>query len=412
MPPSKSVFYLSVSELAAAAGRNKWRSQEQVLADCYRKKFPVDASLLLERLSGTPLFLAREAVQDALASQRFAQAPTEENATKRLRMTEEVTSSALKSLCPTLDSAKKDVQRRREEAADIVEALRKSATERGVELARREADEVTALRQLRRLEAHTAEKLSELVALEANVAAASLDKSDDYVRSLECEVDAKKREALQLEEQVSRSKLEHDEASQTLRQTKEQLESAVSELRSVQEREREARQREKDVVALASEAPSFVKKEIKSAVQTRVGISQEARVVRAVAGFEPAGGSMVYGSYTCGGYRFRFGGKCDGKETTTGDLLEVKIRQTHFRGLPEYEEIQVLAYLLIYDKERCFFREALQGEVREDRVVTRDDAKLRSLIDGGLLELMRKWEQMRSDEAYCLGVLGSHPARV
>jgi len=411
MPASKSLFYLSVSEIAAAVGRNRYRPPEQVLADRYRKEFPEKNTLMMEILTGSPLVLAREAVKGALASQRFAQAKTEENAPKRARIAEEVVSSALEQLSCTLDSANQKALQESEEASKLVEELQKSVEDRGAECAKRKADEVAVREELRGLEARVEDGSSKLAFLEASLAAARDCSLEEEAHSLEFDVAEKKRQALELKEHIARTKLEHADAVQRLREAEGRLEFAKAEFGKGVDLEQRAKQREREVVALTRAAPSFVKSEIKSAVQTHVGITQESAAVAAVTGFEPADGPLVYGTYTCGKYRFRFGGKCDGRKTTTGELLEVKTRQNRFMGLPVYEEIQVLAYLFIYNQERCFFREVLQGETKEDRLVTRDDARLRSLIDEGLLELMRKWERMCSDETYCLDVLRSHPAK-
>ena len=325
MAPTRRPFYLSVSKLAAAAGRNRWQSQEQVLADCYRKEFPTTTSRLNTRISDTPLVLAQEAITNALASKRCAEAEVEENAAKRYRIVNEVATETLETLRPALEVAKEEAQHSREAAVKVADGLRKE--------------------------------------------------------------------------------------SQALEKTAENFQAVATELQVATAREEAAKQHEAAVVTLAEDAvPSYVKQEVRSAVETRRGIRDEAGAIAVVPGFEPDG-VMTYGSYDCGGYKFRFGGKCDGKETASGDLLEVKNRQRQYQGLPVYEEIQVLAYLYIFNRPRCLFREVLDGVAREDRVILRDDGKLGSLIDEGLVELMQKWDRMQTDEAYCSNVLMSNPAK-
>jgi hypothetical protein len=409
MPPSQlRPPYLDVSRLAAAAGRNRWNPQEQVLADCFRKDFPSEVSRLQGELSSTPLVLAREAVEAVAASERCEEATAEERTAKRARLVEELASSALEGLHPTMQAKINAVQRARQEAVETVAALKEDALLKTAALAEKEMAAQRASLDLHDLEELAANRLCEATALEASASG----KSHAELLILQQEVEEKLHEAAA----AQRKALEVGQANENALRAKDDAQAdlhvATAKLRAAEGEEKAAASREATITTLANAAPGFVRREVRSAVETRRGVRDEAAAIAAVPGFEPASRAMVYGNYSCGGYTFRLGGRCDGKQTASGDLLEVKNRQREYKGLPVYEEIQVLAYLLIHDRHRCVFREVLAGVAAEDRVVLRDDARLRGLVDEGLLKFMCKWERMRTDKAYCTDVLLRHPPRL
>jgi hypothetical protein len=159
----------------------------------------------------------------------------------------------------------------------------------------------------------------------------------------------------------------------------------------------------------AMAATPLLEAALRSEVQTARGVRDEPAAVAALPGFAPGDGVMHYAEFQVGGRRLRFGGKCDGRREDSGDLLEVKSRQSRLLGLPQYEWVQVQVYLLLYDKQQCYFREQLSGHVQEDLVVQRDTSALRELLEPGLEEFLRLWDRMGRDEAYCLGILQAWP---
>lgn len=73
------------------------------------------------------------------------------------------------------------------------------------------------------------------------------------------------------------------------------------------------------------------------------------------------------------------GGRCDGI-TSNGDIIEIKNRVKGFRGLTEYEKIQLLAYMYIIGSNNGTLVESYNGETREYHIEW-DKSEWDSLID-------------------------------
>ena len=337
MAQSLRPFYLNVSEVAAAAGRNPWCAPEKVLANYFQRRHPDLARRALEvRSSVTIPLLVQEAVQASFASGQASALHEESAPGKRLRLLNATSTTILEKLQPLLDQDKK----RLDEVFAAAEALVRQKEEELKEGAAPNPDVATE----RRGEDHSL-----------------------------------RRVVGELQQAVARAESAREEA-----------------LRHAEAREA---------------VQSVVRRELRSGVDTRRGIRDEAQAIGLVPGFEPSETtSMVYESYECReGQVFRFGGMCDGKNAASGDLLEVKNRQRSFKGLPVYEEIQVLAYLYVYKAERCYFREVLDGVAREDLLVARNDARLHELVDDGLQDFLRRWMRLQLEEAYRVEVLTEYP---
>lgn len=340
-------FYISVSKLAAAAGCHQYEPQEAVLAESFRKHFPLMTARLGAELREAPTTLVQEAVRAALASPRCADVHAEENAAKRARLTDGMAVEAFESLRPQLAAAQRAAEAASEAAASACAA-----------------------------------RAAEVAGLQAALV----------------EKEAEARRA---------SEADRPRAALALRAASESLEVAAAELAESCRKKAAAERKEAQIAAQVEEAPGLVRRGVASGVNTHRGSRDEPKVVAAAPSFEPGDGVMKYRRYVCGDHAFTLGGKYDGRRSDSGELVEAKARMRRFLGLPLYEEIQVLAYLYLFEAERCIHRESFAGEVR-DTLVTRNDARLGALVREGLEELMRKWAQMQSDEAYRLEVLANH----
>lgn len=342
-------FYLNVSEVAAAAGRHPWCSPEKVLASYFHRNHPdLARRALASRSSVSVPLLVQEAVQASFASGSAGALHEESAPEKRLRLLDVTSATIVEKLQPLLDQDKQ----RLDEACAAAEALVRS----------KEEDVKAASR-----------------ASPASPVTSSTTPNPDVATERRGEDDSLQRVAGELQQAVARAESAREEA-----------------LRHAEAREA---------------VPGAVRQALRSGVDTRRGIRDEPQAIGLLPGFEPSETtSMVYGTYEGReGQVFRFGGVCDGKHTASGGLLEVKNRQRSFKGLPVYEEIQVLAYLYIYKAEVCYFREVLDGVAREDLLVARDDARLHELVDDGLHDFLRLWTRLQLEEAYRVEVLTKYP---
>jgi hypothetical protein len=77
------------------------------------------------------------------------------------------------------------------------------------------------------------------------------------------------------------------------------------------------------------------------------------------------------------GWRLLIGGKPDGVQGR--DIAEVKNRQKRlFRAVPDYEQVQVQLYLWLFDSSKCLFREQFH-EANWTTTIERNDAELTSI---------------------------------
>ena len=150
--------------------------------------------------------------------------------------------------------------------------------------------------------------------------------------------------------------------------------------------------------------------ELTSAVNTARGVRDEAAAVTAVPGFVPGDGRIKYKLFQVGQRLFKFGARVDGRCAATGQLLEVKNRQRGlFDRIPQYELVQVLVYLYVFEEPVCHFRQKYLDELAPDQQVRRDDDWLRRLLDDGLEAFARQLDRMDADEAFRREVLREHP---
>jgi hypothetical protein len=78
------------------------------------------------------------------------------------------------------------------------------------------------------------------------------------------------------------------------------------------------------------------------------------------------------------GWRILVGGKPDGVQEG-GDIVEAKNRQNRlFRAVPEYEKVQVQLYLWLFDSRKCHFREQFH-EANWTTTIERNDAELANI---------------------------------
>jgi hypothetical protein len=82
----------------------------------------------------------------------------------------------------------------------------------------------------------------------------------------------------------------------------------------------------------------------------------------------PRAPKIIHSKFTCSskpivivnGQKIYIGGKHDG--IIDGKLYEIKCRQKRFMGIPEYEKVQMYAYMVIFNINKCTLVESFQGQ--------------------------------------------------
>ena len=86
------------------------------------------------------------------------------------------------------------------------------------------------------------------------------------------------------------------------------------------------------------------------------------------------------------GIQVSVGGKHDGIDTTTHRIVEIKTRQRRFLGVPEYELLQLHAYMVIFGLRDAVLIESYNGETREHSVMF--NGELWSRVTDSMTEFM------------------------
>jgi hypothetical protein len=112
---------------------------------------------------------------------------------------------------------------------------------------------------------------------------------------------------------------------------------------------------------------------VRSQVYTKHGQEQEDVVRRAAAERSGKRARTSAAFRTCEypvlnvrGVEVYVGGRHDG--TLDGELVEIKTRQNRFLGTPDYELVQLHAYMHIYGKSSATLVESFNGDIREHKV--------------------------------------------
>jgi hypothetical protein len=390
---ARFALYLNASEVAVAAGLNRFEQREKVLAKAFRReRAPVAARL--EARSVAPesaASLALRAVRGVVGSEALAAVRDEERPRARAEgvrvLAERATTGLERCVLEAVGLS---------EAASVAAALVAVAAEKAaLEAAVTPPPEARAALERAAAKAEQLQAVAAAAAAEKAAVAAAAGSTPPLEAQAALAQASEKAEALQAV--ATAAEAERVAAA-----------AAAAEPLEVRAALALASARLERLQAAAAAAP-LVEAGVRSEVQTARGVRDEPSAVAAVPGFEPDDGTMKYAEFEVAGRRLRFGGRCDGRHADSGDLLEVKNRQSRFRGLPQYEWVQVQVYMLLYDRPRCFFREQLDGRVHEDLVVERDTEALRALLEPTLAEFLALWDRMAADEVYCLGVLRDWP---
>jgi hypothetical protein len=140
-------------------------------------------------------------------------------------------------------------------------------------------------------------------------------------------------------------------------------------------------------LAVEPEAKMPSRQQLKEAIIERVAIlsgeQHETKMIDSVQAeiLQPVverNGEMRYGMVRISpSLRLKIGGRVDGYVEATRTVIEVKKRMNRlFRRVPVYEQIQVLAYLHLFDVDTCLFREEWRDkhwstEIRRDEALWR-----------------------------------------
>lgn len=346
--PFRRSIYLNASDVAAAAGLNRYEPREGVLARRYRREFKLAAHEIDASVAREAPALAAASVRSSLEA--LVPAIAEESPVKRARLTQEITATLTRKVYREQMRAVG-----LPENADIAEAIAEAAAQETTAFAAAEAAERTATT--------LASEAADLQERSAEQADANLAKAQD----------AAKRSA-----EVAHAAREKAAEAQLV----------------------------KNQLCEAQQVYPRIAKEVSREVNTARGICAEPAAVKA-AGFEPGGEKLSCVSFRVGERRFRFGGKVDGR-LASGEILEVKQRQRRFLNVPIYERIQVQVYMMIFDQAQCTLREHFTNEFRE-HVVARDEVWFGNIVRRGLETYAVLWDRMLEDVAFRVEVLRAHP---
>ena len=430
-------IYLGASEVAAAAGLNRYKSPEVLLAKVYRRtraEVAAATEAAIAEVSAASLAINAAAAVDLTVLQ---DAVTEEAPAKRRKLIEEAASEAVLKLLNDAKAFAKAAEETKLSTAAFAasEAKRASESEAAAQAATANADDheravslaeelcskaqakaaVAAAEQRSQDAAHKAAELLRLTLIgHAGEAAAAEAAQKAHLASTVAARDVADAhlKVCQAAAVVASVNTEADAAKKAvdIAIEKQQRDSVAAEAAVLQKAEAAAAALVAEAAArAAAEAAPGVQGELQSKINILRGIRDEPAAVLATTGSVSVNGPICYRILNVRGQNFRLGAKIDGR-TATGAILEVKNRQNRlFHSIPEYELVQVLVYLYVFREKVCMLRQMFQGKVDEKEIIW-SETIFRDLVEDGLMLFADNLKQMDDDQLYRRRVLHENPA--
>jgi hypothetical protein len=389
-----SSIYLGASEVAAAAGLNPYKTPDGLLARTYRARFHkesevIDAELEASRVDRKTLIARAGSSRESRALVNAAS--LEEAPAKRTRILKEAAVVTSLELEKIIEEQVAEVSSLCHKAKETVLLTRASVEET--------ASELSLCRERTRMtrEDSAARRLQLGHALDLHTAS-----PDDAILTEAWKV-----------LQVKTKEAETDEINwnASLKDLEIRSVTAEKELVSAELSANAALSKECSVLQLresSAELGPEIRAALCSEVATNRGSEAEARAIASRPGFVPQQRKMKYRDFWVHGTCFKLGGSVDGRHAETGEMLEVKNRQYKLFGrLPEYEKVQVLTYLYIYQESVCHVRECFREEAN-DFLVSWNEQEFRRLVETGLQDFKNRLDSMTNDENFRRKILGEN----